>query len=467
MKEKALVHPYIPNAAPEVLAELMKEVGITDLEELYSEIPEHLRFRGEMDLPEAMPSEYELRRHLEETLGKNTTCKEYINFLGAGCWQHHVPAVVDEIVNRAEFVSAYCGGTYSDHGKFQARFEFYSMLAEMLNVDAVSEPIYDWGTAAGFAIRMASRITGRNKVLIPANTSPERLSQIKTLCQPEGMENRIQITAVAFEKATGNIDMMDLSAKLDDSVAAVYLEVPGFFGNIEEKPEAVFAMAKEKGALALAGVDPVSLGVIKPPADYGADIICGDLQSIGVHMLCGGGQSGFIAFRDEPVYLAECPLALYTIAETGVEGQYGYAEMLPERTSYEARDKAKDWVATASGLWTIAAAVYMSLMGPTGMREIGETILQNANYAKKRIGEIKGVKVLFSTTFKEFVVNFDESGKTVRDINLELQKRGIFGGFDLSKDFPAMGNSALYCVTEVHTLKDIETLVTALKEVLN
>ena len=466
MKEKAFVHPYIPNSAPEVLAELMREVGITDLEELYSEIPAHLRFRGEMDLPEAMPSEYELRRHLEETLGKNTTCKEYINFLGAGCWQHHVPAVVDEIVNRAEFVSAYCGGTYSDHGKFHVRFEFYSMLAEMLNVDAVSEPIYDWGTAAGFAIRMASRITGRNKVLIPANMSPERLSQIKTLCQPEGMENRILITQVGFDTTTGNLDLKDLAAKLDDSVAAVYLEVPGFFGNIEDKAEAIFTMAKEKGALALAGVDPVSLGVIKPPADYGADIICGDLQSIGVHMLCGGGQSGFIAFRDEPVYLAECPLALYTIAETNVEGQYGYAEMLPERTSYEARDKAKDWVATASGLWTIAAAVYMALMGPAGMREIGETILQNANYAKKQIGGIKGAKVRFSTTFKEFVVHFDESGKTVEAINLELQSRGIFGGFDLSKDFPDLGNSALYCVTEVHTLKDIETLVTALKEVL-
>ena len=140
--------------------------------------------------------------------------------------------------------------------------------------------------------------------------------------------------------------------------------------------------------------------------------------------------------------------------------------MLPERTSYEARDKAKDWVATASGLWTIAAAVYMALMGPAGMREIGETILQNANYAKKQIGGIKGAKVRFSTTFKEFVVNFDESGKTVEAINLELQSRGIFGGFDISKDFPDLGNSALYCVTEVHTLKDIETLVTALKEVL-
>lgn len=467
MKERPIIHPYIPNAAPEVLAELMEAVGITDLEELYSEIPEHLRFRGTLDLPEAMASEYVLRRHLEETLGKNTTSKEYLNFLGAGCWQHHVPAVVDEVVNRAEFVSAYCGGTYSDHGKFQARFEFYSMLGELLNVDAVSEPIYDWGTAAGFAIRMAARITGRNKVLVPANNSPERMAQIRTLCQPEAMKNHIAVVPVDFDPATGNLDAADLARKLDDTVAAVYLEVPGFFGNIEADAEGIFRQAKAKGALAIAGVDPISLGVLKPPADYGADIICGDLQSIGVHMLCGGGQSGFIAFRDEPVYLAECPLALYTIAETDVEGQYGYAEMLPERTSYEARDKAKDWVATASGLWTIAAAVYMSLMGPDGMREIGGTILQNANYAKQRLAALPGVEVRFDTTFKEFVVNFDKTGKTVAAVNDGLKAKGIFGGFDLSKDFPGLGQSALYCVTEVHLKNDIDRLADALKEVLS
>jgi len=183
-------------------------------------------------------------------------------------------------------------------------------------------------------------------------------------------------------------------------------------------------------------------------------------------MLCGGGQSGFIAFRDEEIYLSECPLAVYTIAETGKEGQYGYAEVLPERTSYEARDKAKDWVATASGLWTIAAAVYMSLMGPRGMREIGETILQNSNYAKKLISEIENVKVLYNTTFKEFVVNFDGTGKTVAEINKALEAYKIFGGFDLSRDFPDLGSSALYCVTEIHTKQDIEKLVSALKEVL-
>ena len=206
MAEKTFVHPYIPNSAPEVKAEMMKAVGVTDLEELYSVIPEHLRFRGELDLPEPMMAEYELRRHLEETLAKNTTCKDYLSFLGGGCWQHYVPAVVDEIVNRAEFVTAYCGGTYADLGKFQARFEFYSMMAEMLDVDAVSEPIYDWGAAAGLSIRMASRLTGRNEVLIP-KISARRGWRRSDLCQPEIMPNSIKITQVDMDPKTGGMDM--------------------------------------------------------------------------------------------------------------------------------------------------------------------------------------------------------------------------------------------------------------------
>ena len=167
MANKPFVHPYIPNSVPEVRQEMMDFIGIKDTEEIYAWIPEKLRFRRRLDLPEPIRSEAEMRSHLERILNKNVTCKEYLSFLGGGCWQHYVPAVVDEVVNRAEFVTAYCGGTYSDFGKFQARFEFYSMMGEMLGVEAVSEPIYDWATAAGFSLRMASRGTGRNEVLIP------------------------------------------------------------------------------------------------------------------------------------------------------------------------------------------------------------------------------------------------------------------------------------------------------------
>lgn len=466
MKQSQKVHPYIPNMVPEVRQAMMEAVGITDIEELYSEIPDHLRFKGDMNLPDPLPSEYLLRRHVEGILAKNVTTKDNLSFLGAGCWPHHVPSVVDEIVNRAEFLTAYCGDTYSDLGKYQARFEFYSLMAELLNVDAVSEPIYDWGAAAGLSLRMAARITGRNEVLIPRMICPERLGVMKNLCQPEEMKTAIHIRTYEYDTEAGLADLKDLENKLSDNVAAVYVETPNYAGVMETQGDQIAALAAKYGAIAVAGVDPISLGVMASPADDGFKIICGDLQPLGVHMLCGGGQSGFIAFQDEEDYVAECPLAMYTILETQKEGEFAYAEVLAERTSYGTRDKGKDWVGTASGLWTIAAAVYLSLMGPQGMAEIGETILQNAAYARKRLETIQGVKTLFGPSFKEFLVNLDGTGKTVAQVNVALKEKGIFGGKDLSSEYPELGQCALFCVTETHLRDEIDQLINALKEVV-
>ena len=465
MEKRRLIHPYIPNSVPEIREEMLQAVGAGDIEELYGEIPESLRFRGKMDLPDPIISEYELKRHLEDILEKNSSCKEFTSFLGAGCWQHYVPAVVDEIINRAEFVTAYCGDTYSDLGKFQARFELYSMMGELLNMEVVTEPAYDWGTTAGLSIRMASRITGRNEVLIASTVGPERLLQINNLCQPEIMDNHIAVRMVHYDKCTGMLDMEDLRSKISHHTAAIYFENPSYLGIIEAQGAEISAIAKEYGALTIVGVDSISLGILNPPGDYGADIVCGENQSLGVHMLCGGSLAGFMSFRDEELYVAECPLQLYSITENA-EGKYAFVEVLAEKTSYGARDKGKDWVGTSSGLWTIAAAVYLALMGPKGIQEIGETIIQNASYAKLRLGEVSGVKVLFQHSFKEFVINFDGTNKTVEEINKKLENFKIFGGKDLVKEFPELGNSALYCVTEIHRKKDIDKLVDALKEVL-
>ena len=466
MNKERKVHPYIPNSVPETRKEMMDFIGIEKIEELYSEIPDHLKFKGEMNLPEALPSEYDLRRHVEGLLKKNKNTKNNLSFLGAGCWPHYVPAVVDEIVNRAEFLTAYCGDTYSDHGKFQARFEFYSLMGELLNLDAVSEPIYDWGAAAGLSMRMAARITGRNEVLIPKGICPERLGVIKNLCQPDEMNNAIHIKYYDFDKASGLADLKDLEDKLSEKTAGVYMETPTYFGVMETQGKEIVSLSKEKRAIPIAGVDPISLGVLASPADDGFDIVCGDLQPIGMHMLCGGGQSGFIAFRDEESFASECPLAMYTIVETQEEGEFAYAEILAERTSYGTRDKGKDWVGTASGLWTIASAVYLSLMGPKGMAEVGETILQNSNYAKKKLNEIEGVKVLFGPSFKEFLVNFNDKGTSVEEVNKALKEKGIFGGKDISKEYPELGQSSLYCITETHRKEDIDKLVEGIKEVL-
>jgi glycine dehydrogenase subunit 1 len=468
MAENDFIHPYIPNSVPEIRAEMLKAVGLKSVYDVYREIPERLRFKEKLDIPEAILSEYALKRHVEQILGKNKTCREYLNFLGAGCCQHHVPAVVDEIVNRSEFLTAYCGANYSDIGKYQARFEFNSLMAELLDIDAVSNPIYDWGDAAGRAIRMASRITGRNEVLIPRFICPDRLGEIRQLCQLEEMPNAITVVLMEQDPETGLLDLADLKDKLSDATAAaVYFENPAYLGIIEDQGEDITRLAHAKSALSIAGVDPISLGILWPPGSYGADIIVGDLQPLGVHMSAGGGQSGFIAFRDEEIYIAECPLEIYSIMDTVVEGERAFAEVRADRTSYGSRDKGKDWVGTASGLWTIASAVYLSLMGPKGMKEIGEVIIKNCRYAQNLISSLPGLKIKFSQPhFKEFLVDVSGAGKTVAQMNAALLEQKIFGGKDISGEYPELGECALFCVTEIHTKEDLNRLYLALKEIV-
>jgi glycine dehydrogenase subunit 1 len=467
MSERPFVHPYIPNAVPATKEAMLREIGVKDVEEIYAEIPERLRFRGRLDIPEPILAERDLKRHVKRLLDRNTSSEDFLNFCGAGCWQHHVPAVVDEVINRAEFLSAYCGANYSDFGKYQARFEFNSQLAELLDLDAVANPIYDWGDVAARSFRMASRITGRKRVLLCGNVSPMRLMEIRTMCQPQEMPTHVGLDLVAWDRQTGRMDLTDLRAKIGDDVAAVYWENPGYLGYIEDQGAAIVRIAHEHGALAIAGVDPITLGVLTPPGTLGADIACGDIQPLGVHMHAGGGNSGFIAFRDDdPVFAQECPLELYTLLETKDDG-YAVAEAIAERTSYGLRDQGRDWVGTASGLWTIAAAVYMTVMGPQGFREVGETCIARSHYAAQRLAELPGVEIrLTPAFFKEFVVGFDGAGRSVAAVNEALLGKGIFGGKDLSKEFPELGQSALYCVTEYHSKGDIDVLASAVREVL-
>ena len=224
-------------------------------------------------------------------------------------------------------------------------------------------------------------------------------------------------------------------------------------------------MARAAGAETIVGVDPISLGILAPPAEYGADIVVGTTQPLGVHMNCGGGVCGFIASRDEVRYAREYPTLLLSITDTATPGEFGFGMSLMHQSSYGSREKGKDWTGNSTYLWAIANAVYMALMGPEGFREIGELIIQRAHYAARRLAEIDGVRIRFPAGFfKEFVVDFGGTGRSVKDINKALLARGIFGGKDLSADFPALGQSALYCVTEIHTQADIDRLAAALQE---
>jgi glycine dehydrogenase subunit 1 len=468
LKNEPFIHPYIPNSAPGIKADMLKKIGIKDVEEIYEVIPEHLRLKTKLNLPTAYPSEYELKRHVKGILSKNKTCERYLSFLGGGCWQHHVPSVCDEIISRSEFLTAYGGTPYSTFGRMQAQFEFQSLMGELVGMDVVSEGSYSWGTVAGNAIRMASRMTDRREVIIPRSVSPERLATIGTFCKSVPEEKGIQITLIDYDEKTGLMNLEDLNTKISSDTAAIYFENPTYLGSIESQGDAISQIAHKNGAESIVGVDPISLGVLAPPSDYGADLVVGTAQSLGVHMHYGGGLFGFIASRDDERYISEYPSWLISIAETVKEGEYGFGFTKFERTSYIGRDKSKDFLGTVSGLWTIAAAVYMSLMGPKGFQEIGETIIQRAHYAIDALSDIPGVKLLFpENAFKEFVVNFDGAGKTVESLNKALTDYQIFGGIDLSGDFPELGNSALYCVTEIHSKKDIDKLTKSLKEVIS
>jgi glycine dehydrogenase subunit 1 len=458
-----MIHPYIPNSVPAVRAEMLRAVGAESVEEFYEEVPEALRLRQPLNLPPPLLSEYGLKRHVEGLLARNKHCGEALSFLGGGCYQHHVPAVCDEVNRRGEFLTAYAGEPYDDHGRFQALFEYTSMMGELLNMDVVNVPTYDGFQAAATALRMASRLTGRRQALLCGTIGRAKLSKIRNYNR-----RAMDIELLPYDPGTGQMDLDALRAAISDRTAAVYFENPSYLGFLETQGDEIARIAHAHGAECVVSVNPISLGVLAPPAEYGADLVCGDIQPLGIHMQYGGGHGGFIASCDEPRYVMEYPSRLFGIAPTQVPGEYGFGDVAYERTSFAVREEGKEWVGTAAALWGITAGVCLALLGPQGMFELGEGIMARARYAMLQLAQIPNLRVpvFRAPHFGEFVVDFNGTGRTVAEINLALRARGIFGGADLSREFPDLGQSALYCVTEVHSQADIDWLAAALVEVV-
>lgn len=457
------VHPYMPNSVPAVEQSMLREVGVSSVEEIYkSVIPDSLLFKGKMNIPQPITSESALKKHVMGLLNQNTSTDDAISFLGAGCYKRYVPAICDEITNRSEFLTAYCGDTYSDHGKMQAIFEYCSMMAELLDVDVVSYPTYDAGQAVSSSFRMALRVKeGRDEILIPASMSPEIRSQAEAYCQGFGK-------LVPVHAPNGLMDVAELGKKLSNKTAAVYIENPSYLGAFEPHAKEIMDLAHSVDAIGIVMAEPSSLGVAEAPANYGADITCGDIQSLGIHMQYGSGCGGYIAMQDNPALVNELPTYLYGIAKCEKDGQFGWGRALYYRCSHASREKAKEYFGTESGLWAIAAGVYLAAMGPQGMKELGERIMAYAGYAISKLAAIPGVKVNASNAkvFQEFMVDFSGSGMTVKEINKKLLKYGIFGGVDLSVSFPEYGQCALYCVNDTTCAEDIDKLCDALKAIL-
>jgi glycine dehydrogenase subunit 1 len=454
-------HPYIPNSAPSTKSDMLSAIGVDDIGGLYASIPDSLRLEGELNLPPAFRSEFELKRHIDGILARNVTTTEVLSFLGAGCYPHYVPAVCSEVNSRAEFLTAYAGEPYEDHGKWQAIFEYTSLMAELLEMDVVNVPNYDGHQAAATALRMAVRVTARRRVIVSAAVPAAKRAKIDTY-----LDGAAEVLTVPIDPATGRIDRAALEGLLDDTIAAVFIESPNVFGVVESDAEALATMVHAYGGLVVCSTDPIALGFLPAPASWGADIVCGDIQSLGLGMHFGGANGGFIASHDEERIVFEYPSRLFGLAPTAVDGEIGFCDVAYERTSLAMREEGVEWVGTAAALWGITAGVYLSLVGPRGLSEIGDTIAAYTRYAIEELSRVPGVDLPFreSAHWRELVVRYRDT--TVAEVNEKLRECGILGGADISDKFPGLGQLSVFCLTELHEQADVDRLVRELRKVL-
>jgi glycine dehydrogenase subunit 1 len=458
-------HPYIPNSVPGAKQEIMHEIGISSIEELYKDVPEKFVVKKKLNIPEKGLSEFDVRKHVEKLLSKNVASGRRPVFLGAGCWPHYVPAVVEEVTRRSELLTSYTPYQPEiSQGILQALFEYQSMMCELTNMSVINCSMYDWASALGEAARMAARIKGRKEILIPKTIHPERLSTLKVYSDPAG----INITEIDYQEETGKLSLEDLKKKISDKTAAVYIENPSYLGFIESQVEEISREAHSHNALFIVGVDPISLGILKPPGDYDADIVIGEAQPLGNSMSFGGPLLGIMGCRNDMTLIRQMPGRIIGLTTTLDNSRQGFCMTMQTREQHIRREKATSNICTNEALCAVASAVYLASLGPDGLREIGETIAYKTSYAIKLLSEIDGVEVpIFkSAHFKEFTVNFDKTGLSTEVVNRKLLEKNIQGGKDLSKEFPELGQAVLFCVTEIHSKEEIQSLKKAIEQIL-
>ncbi|MCD6464766.1 aminomethyl-transferring glycine dehydrogenase subunit GcvPA [Candidatus Bathyarchaeota archaeon] len=462
MVEDKVFSRYMPNDTPKIRKRMMKEIGIKSEEELFSDIDENLQLKKPLNIPGPF-SELEVRKEVERILKKNRSAKDLICFLGAGIWPHYVPAAVDEIASRSEFLTSYTPYQPEiSQGLLQALFEYQSMICELLEMDVANCSMYDWSSALGEAARMTARVTGRNTFLVPYYIKPSRLSVLQNYAKPAG----IKILTFHQNPDNGQIDLEDLKHKVSSrDVAGAYIENPSYLGFIIENPEEISGIVHDAGGLLVAGVDPTSLGVLKPPGDYEADIAIGEGQPLGNYMNGGGSLLGIFACRDDNLLIRQMPGRIVGMTTTIDGRDRAFCLALQTREQHIRRHRATSNICTNEALGALRAAVYMALLGPEGFKELGEAILSRTAYMINELSKIRGLKVpLFKAYhFKEFTVNFDETGFSVQELSKKLLEHGIVGGKPLNEEFPELGQTSLYCVTEIHSKEDIDRFCSILK----
>jgi glycine dehydrogenase subunit 1 len=434
---------------------MLASIGVRSVEELFKDVPVPASF-PELDLPSAI-SEMEAHWELEVLAGANFTVADGPCFLGAGAYRHFVPAVVDAVLRRGEFYTAYTPYQPEvSQGTLQAIFEYQTMVCALTGMEVSNASHYDGATATAEAVIAAINVhrLKRSKVIVSPFVHPEYRAVVRTYTQGMGL-------TVLGDDVDRGLDDRALSDVLDQDTACLIVQYPDFLGRIEDLSglaEAVHAV----GALLVVVADPIALGLLKPPGEFGADIVVGEGQGMGAGLNFGGPYLGFFATQMEHVRRMSGRLVGQTV---DAEGKRGFVLTLSTREQHIRREKASSNICTNQGLVALAAAVYMAALGKCGMRQVAELCYHKAHYTQRRIVEIDGFFALDDRPFfKEFVVRCPRS---VEEINSRLlDEWGIIGGYDLGRLYPYLRNHMLLCVTEMNSREEIDELVDALEEVV-
>ena len=433
---------YVPNTK-EQRQDMLKAIGLSSMEDLFVDIPQEVRLKGELEIPQGK-SELEVKREMEDLAGKNRVFRTI--FRGAGAYRHYIPAAVTSIISKENFLTAYTPYQAEvSQGILQSIFEYQTMICDLTGMDASNASVYDGASAAAEGVAMC-RERKRAKALISGATSPYVIQTIQTYCHGNGMEMEV------IPEKDGKTDWEKLKARLDSGTACVYIQHPNFYGNLEDAKE-IGELTHEEGAKFVMGVNPISLGMLKTPAEYGADVAVGEGQPLGLPLAFGGPYIGFMACTDK--MMRKLPGRI--VGQTkDRNGKTGYVLTLQAREQHIRREKASSNICSNQALCALAVTVYLSSMGNEGLREAALQSASKAHYLSKELETIGYHTENQGTFFHEFVTTSKVSAKETLDA---LEAQGILGGYPLDE------HRILWCCTEVNTKEEMDDVIRILKEV--
>jgi glycine dehydrogenase subunit 1 len=443
---------------------MLKTMEISSIKDLFSGIPKELRFKGNLKLPQTH-SELETIRKIQSILDKNKTTDNLNSYLGAGIYSHFIPSVVPSIVNRSEFITSYTPyAPEVSQGMLQALWEYQSMIAELTQLDLVNSSMYDFATALGEAALMSTRATKKRVILVPEYMQPERFSTLVTYTTGPG----IQIVQYPCDKQSGQVDLDKLRSivkKYNNQISGIYIENPNFWGVIEGQIVEVGEIAHSQNSLFIIGFDPISLGLLKSPGELGADIAIGDGQPLGLPMNLGGPLLGLFAVKNDRKLVRSMPGRIIGLTTEQNSDNRAFTMTLQTREQHIRRERATSNICTNNALCALASTVYLSLIGPKGLKTLAEIALAKSHFLAEKLSEIDGIHSphYSGPFFKEFVLTLDSPAQTKTFETFLLSKK-IIPGFPLYHDFSDLGGSYLVSVTETTRNSEIEQFLESIHD---